>query len=461
MDHAKTMEIWIAGTHCPSCEILLERQLKKVPGVTGAHVNFRTGKAKVSYDGLPKREDIESAVREHGYSLAGEGQTEKPDYGEIALMAGITLLTYVLLKAFDILPQMQTSETMSYGFIFLIGLVAAVSTCLAVSGGLLLAVVARHNEAHPELTGWQKFRPNIFFNMGRIASYTFFGAVIGAFGSVLALSPFMNGILIMGASAVMIVLGFRLLRIFPSLARFHPRMPKALGHKLHDAAARQHGAMPFLLGAGTFFLPCGFTIALQLYVLSTGSAAAGALTMLVFSLGTLPSLLSVGAVSSYVRGTSKRLFMQFAGVAVIVLGVFNLISGVNAASITLDIPSPLSAASLNPAIAQYQQSISSPVQKAEIVDGRQIAKMRIEGLNYFPPKFEVVEGIPFEWQIDASKATGCAQVITAPKLGLLRYLSPGKLNVISFIPEKVGRFAFSCTMGMTTPGAAFSVVPRA
>src|SRR3989338_10417478 len=159
----------------------------------------------------------------------------------------------------------------------------------------------------------------------------------------------------------MFVMGLEMLGLAPAwLPKFMPRLPKSLGHKVMNLEKKEHRLTPALLGAGTFFLPCGFTQALQLYVLSTGSAAAGALTMLVFSLGTLPSLLSVGAVSSYVRGTSKRLFMQFAGVAVIVLGVFNLISGVNAASITLDIPSPLSAASLNPAIAPYPQSISSP-----------------------------------------------------------------------------------------------------
>ena len=85
-----------------------------------------------------------------------------------------------------------------------------------------------------------------------------------------------------------------------------------------------------MLGAATFFLPCGFTQALQLYVLAKASVAAGALTMLAFSLGTLPALLSLSAVSSFARGAFQRHFLKVAGVAVIVLGLMNIQYGAGA-----------------------------------------------------------------------------------------------------------------------------------
>ena len=87
---------------------------------------------------------------------------------------------------------------------------------------------------------------------------------------------------------------------------------------------RESNVASFALGAATFFLPCGFTLALQLYVLGQGSALTGALTMLVFALGTLPALAAISAVSSFVTGRAQAYFLKAAGAAVIVLGLFNI-----------------------------------------------------------------------------------------------------------------------------------------
>jgi sulfite exporter TauE/SafE len=75
-----------------------------------------------------------------------------------------------------------------------------------------------------------------------------------------------------------------------------PRIPKFLAHKIHDLSTRGTKGAALALGASTFFLPCGFTQALQLYVLSKGSFVIGALTMLAFVLGTLPALTSLSAL---------------------------------------------------------------------------------------------------------------------------------------------------------------------
>jgi sulfite exporter TauE/SafE len=48
-----------------------------------------------------------------------------------------------------------------------------------------------------------------------------------------------------------------------------------------------------LSGALTFFLPCGFTFAMQLYALSTGNFWMGMAVMAIFAIGTLPGLLSI------------------------------------------------------------------------------------------------------------------------------------------------------------------------
>ena len=51
-----------------------------------------------------------------------------------------------------------------------------------------------------------------------------------------------------------------------------------------------------VLGVATFFLPCGFTQAVQVYALSTGSPLTAGAIMAVFAIGTAPGLLALAGL---------------------------------------------------------------------------------------------------------------------------------------------------------------------
>jgi uncharacterized protein len=376
------------------------------------------------------------------------------DYLEIGACFLIVIAVIFALRQLDLLPrQFGVSETMSYGLVFVIGLVASVSSCIAVTGGLLVAVAAKYNEATANLTPMRRMKPHIYFNAGRILSYTLLGGAIGALGSALTLAPEINGLLTLIASAVMILLGLQMLKLLPALTRFLPTMPKSFGHYIHDLAERDANGGAFVLGAATFFLPCGFTQALQLYVLAKGSFTIGALSMLAFSLGTLPALLSLSALSSFATGNLQRHFLKLAGAAVIVLGISNIQYGLVLAG------SAISAAPVagSPEVARLPEAAPAPVAATE---DKQIVVMRIEDFDYIPHQFTVKQGIPVEWRIDASEAAACGRFLLAPGLGIRRILSDRSTTTISFIPRQAGEFRFNCGMGMMTPGSKFIVVPK-
>ncbi len=95
------------------------------------------------------------------------------DYVEIGAAFLIIIAILLVLGQLDLLPnQFGVSETISYGLVFVVGLVASVSSCIAVTGGLLVAVAAKYNEASTALTPVQRIKPHIYFNAGRILSYT-------------------------------------------------------------------------------------------------------------------------------------------------------------------------------------------------------------------------------------------------------------------------------------------------
>jgi len=469
---SKKIKLRIHGMHCKSCEVLIEQKLKKVAGVEKVHADHIGGKVDVVSSQELDLEQLNGLMKEYGYTVSLWGDTKTThvrtiknsadDYFEMAwIFLGIFFL-YYFLKKFDLVPNFSVSSHMSYGLVFLIGMVAAVSSCIAVVGGLLLALAGKYNELHPNLSGVKKFKPHVYFNGGRIVGYTIFGAMVGALGSMVTLSPSMNGFLMIFVSAVMLILGFQLLHLFPKLQRLTPKMPKFISHKIHELSENENESdnASFTLGALTFFLPCGFTQALQLYVLASGDWKIGALTMLVFSLGTMPALLSLSAITSFAKGAFQKHFMRFAGVLIVMISVFNINNGLTLAGFNTTPSSNIPAEQVEPPKGQTQVQVPTQLEKAPIVDGKQIVKMTVKGYSYLPNRFTVVAGIPVEWQIDGGGAAGCGRVLIMQTLGIAKLLESNGITTITFTPTEAGNIPFNCSMGMMTRNSGFTVVSK-
>lgn len=443
-------EIRISGMTCVSCELLIERNIKKIAGVIDAHVSHRKGVAVITahQDALPSSDEVENAIRQAGYGVGGEKpqgsascgikSAAEPAAGRKWLEIGAALIVifaiYRLLQVFDVVSLApSTSGALSLGGIFVIGLVAGTSSCLAVTGGLLLSLAAKHNELHQAETPWRKFRPLLHFNLGRLMSYFALGGAVGLLGRSITLSTRMTGYMSIAVALVMLYLALSILHIIPK-GGFPIRPPKKLARRIHDLAESDHPAAPFALGAFTFFLPCGFTQSLQLAALASGSFISGALTMFIFALGTLPSLLGLSTIASAARGTASRLFLRFSGALVLVLALFNLNSGFALTGMTL------------PSIAQGPPATMGS--EPAVVNGVQTVTMKVTRYGYEPRNLTIKAGVPVRWLVDGTGATGCTNQLVLPSLNIAKSLSAG-VNEISFTaPAAPGSLAFSCSMGM-------------
>jgi uncharacterized protein len=455
------LKLAIRGMHCTNCAVLIERKLRAVPLVHSVHVSYPRASALIRHSGELDVTSLQKAVDDDTYTLSAwhgdaggsnhGAKTTPRDYLEIGAVFVVLAAVALVLQHFQLLPRgISISDTMSYGLVFVIGLVASVSSCIAVTGGLLVAVAAKYNEANSHLTAIQRLQPHIAFNWGRILSYTLLGGAVGALGSALTLSPAASGVLTIVASAVMILLGLQMLKLLPSFGGLAPTLPKAFAHRIHDFAQRDTRGAAFLLGAATFFLPCGFTQALQLYVLAKGDFVTGALTMFAFALGTLPALLSLSALSSFAQGAFQKHFLRIAGAAVIMLGFMNIQYGL-----------VLTGSEMGPASA----AIVTPAKQAGLATGEEATvepkriSMKVVDLDYLPNQFTVKQGVPVEWWIDGREAAGCGRVLIAPRLGIQKFLSRSSTTLIKFTPDKPGEYAFNCGMGMMTPNSKITVLP--
>ncbi len=437
----------IKGMHCRSCEIMLENSIFKIEGVKKANLNYKKGIAEVEFADNPVADElIAQAIKEAGYSL---GNAEKlplfskdgENYFEVIFGLAILMALFLFAKITGIseLFNIKFSGSPTYPIVFLIGLTAGVSTCMALVGGLVAGFSASYAEKHQYATRWQRFSPNLYFNAGRLASYALLGGVMGSLGSVISLSTGTTGFLVILAGVLMLYIGLKLTDISPRLSNMSITLPKSLSRMLgiSDSNGDYSHKEATIGGALTFFLPCGFTQAMQIYAITTGSFASGAAIMFLFALGTAPGLLGIGALTSVLKGTLARMFFRFVGVTVIILGIFNISTGSALSGINIPLPSFSQSGA-----ASAEQEALAPVK-----NGEQIVNMVQLGNEYSPNSFTVRKGIPVKWIIDSQNQYTCAASIRMSAFGIAQYLREGE-NIIRFTPTQAGNVRFTCGMGM-------------
>ncbi len=428
----KILKVPIRGMHCASCEVLIGESIKKIPGIKEVKVSQSKAEAVIEYSGTePSEKAIYNAVQEAGYEV---GQKEKLpwvssnplDYKDLFKAALILLGIYIIADRLNLFNLDVGSQNVGVMVALFVGLVAGVSTCMALVGGLVLSLSARHAELHPEATPLQKFRPHLYFNFGRIIGYAFLGGLIGLVGSVFKPSNNILGLLTLVIGGVMIFFGLKLIEIFPVLKNKSITLPASIAKifGLHKEVKEYSPKSSMIMGALTFFLPCGFTQAMQLYAVSSGSFWKGMAIMGLFALGTAPGLLGIGGLTSVFKGRKARTFFMVAGLAVIMLGWNNIVNG-----------SRLFGGNVSPVGA-----VASSGDFQEI-------KMTQTGRGYSPNVLTVEKGRPVRWIIDSKSSFSCASSIVMPKFGISRTLKSGK-NIIEFTPREVGEIPFSCSMGM-------------
>lgn len=445
----KTMKqtIKIKGMHCRSCEILIEEKLAEIPEIKHTKVSYRSKTAEIISVKPVDESKIRKKIEEAGYEIGEEGSkqilTSNPQvYRDLAFSFVILIVIYFLGKQFGLfnISTGSAANPASLWVVLLIGLTAGISSCMALVGGLILGISARHADAHPEATSAQKFRPHLYFNLGRIATYFVLGGVIGLLGKAFQLSAGALGGLIIIVGIVMLIVGLQLTEISPRLQGFSISMPSFISkffklRKHHEKEYSHKNSA--LVGALTFFLPCGFTQAMMLYAMTTGNFWSGAIIMGIFALGTAPGLLGIGGFTSIIKGVFARRFFKFAGLVVIALAIFNISNGFNLAGLS----GGFSQANQN---AQVQAK-SDP--NVVLENGIQVVRMKQLSNGYSPKEFIIKKDLPVKWIIDSVDPGSCASSISAPKIGVNRILKAGE-NIFEFTPKETGTIKFTCSMGM-------------
>ncbi len=436
----------IDGMTCTNCQNRIEQELKHTAGILTAQVSYRTGLAEIEFDPeiLTLNRVIE-IIQKLDYTVIDN--KKKRDDRKLLKKIGtvaVIILLYYLLQHFGILnllvPSVLADSKMSYGMLFLVGLLTSVH-CITMCGGINLSQCMPARNIEPESTSKiHIIMPAILYNAGRVISYSVSGFLLGGIGMLLTDSletgvPFLlQGILKIIAGFFMILMGINMLGIFPALRRIQIRLPKKSIIKINQKKRTEK--RPFVVGLLNGLMPCGPLQSMQIIALGSGNPILGAGAMLMFSLGTVPLMLGLGSMVSVLGKRYTRVVVQIGSILVVVLGIAMLSQGMGMSGLNLDRTHQIADVTEDSNMAVVSESGDMQYVKSDLDFG-----------SY--PEITVYTGIPVKWIINVPDEVinGCNYKMVLKTYGITHEFTAGE-NVIEFTPEEPGTVEYTCWMGM-------------
>ncbi|PIR93735.1 hypothetical protein COT97_05045 [Candidatus Falkowbacteria bacterium CG10_big_fil_rev_8_21_14_0_10_39_11] len=425
--------VYVQGMTCVSCEQIISDEVLAVEGVSAVNVCHKKQQATVHFSDQPDWDNVLNVIKIAGYSAsltAGEPIVikKKATASQWFLSIAIVFALVLIFRYFNKLGIFSSVQgSVGMGLALLLGVVASMSTCLAVVGAVIISFGAKYQATG---TFYQaNVKPHLLFHFGRLTTFFVLGGLLGLLGGLINISTGFIMVFTLLIAVVLGWLGLNILGILPSFSTI-VSMPKSSFSYWGKLKKSEHPLAPILLGGFTFFLPCGFTQSMQFFAISSGSFWVGGITLLLFALGTLPVLFGLGIATSKFKNMKSVVFEKAIGLLVILFAFYTMSTGLALAGISVDV-----------------FTSAKNVGSATVSADKQVVEMTVDYSGFTPSTFEIKKDIPVEWVIDGKQLSGCTNQIIIPDLDYKKKLNPGK-NVIKFKPTSAGTINFSCWMGM-------------
>lgn len=333
---------------------------------------------------------------------------------------------------------MLADQAMSYGMLFVVGLLTSVH-CIAMCGGINLSQCIPSGKDDSG-NGNRAIMPSLLYNTGRVISYAVIGFLLGGIGMILTggaetgIPLILQGILKIIAGLFMVIMGINMLGVIPVLRKFQIRFPNKLANKISRRKITEK--RPFFVGLLNGLMPCGPMQSMQIIALGSGNPVSGAFAMFMFSLGTVPLMLGFGSIVSALGKKYTKIVMRAGCILVVVLGLAMLSQGLSLSGINMNRTATLSENTEELNMAEISESGDVQYVSSELDFG-----------SY--PEITVYSGILVKWTINVQEEVinGCNYKMVLSAYGITHEFTPGE-NVIEFTPGESGTVQYTCWMGM-------------
>jgi uncharacterized protein len=224
-----------------------------------------------------------------------------------------------------------------------LGFLGSFGHCVGMCGPLAVAFSlsgkdSKDNSPNNSRSWQQHLYFHTLLNIGRILSYAIAGAAIGAIGSVLVASGQLAGLesdlrrwLAILTGILLVWMGIVQIKPegLPNIPFLNPMAQVGLHERLSNAMMKlslhSHPLTPALLGMTWGLIPCGFLYTAQIKAAETSNMTQGALTMLAFGLGTLPSMLGIGVFAGLLSRDRRSQLFRMGGWITLIIGILTLL----------------------------------------------------------------------------------------------------------------------------------------
>ena len=236
--------IKIDGIHCNHCKKTISEALLKNKNIS--KVEIENNIATIDCNEKIKNKDIIQIINDLDYFTKEEYISDNENrysqriklYEFLIIVFVVLLVNYLIYKIFgynifNVIPTIDSNIT--YGMLFVTGLLTSIH-CISMCGAInLIAIYSDKNN----------IKKPIFYNLGRLISYTLLGGIVGSLGGILELNDTVKGFIIIIASCFMFAMSLKMLGIID----FH--------FKCFKNKKKIKTKNSFLIGILNGFMPCG------------------------------------------------------------------------------------------------------------------------------------------------------------------------------------------------------------
>lgn len=196
--------------------------------------------------------------------------------------------------------------------------------CVGMCAPIALALPAVGRTAVGRLGG------SLLYNVGRITTYSALGVLVGLVGKGVVLAGFQQTVsILLGIALILSVLipifyaKMSLQNSFfaPALTRIKSRMGRLLGNPTFGNL--------YFIGLLNGLLPCGLVYVALTGAILTNEWWQGALYMALFGAGTLPMMLLVVQMRSFIQANLRQQLQKMIPVVVVLMGAWAIVRGLN------------------------------------------------------------------------------------------------------------------------------------
>jgi len=413
--------------HCVSCEMLIKQSSETIEGVKVEYISASKWVMNIELTDEKNLPLIHQCICDAWYKVVDDQpHVHRYNFDRLLLSVVIVSILAFIFYKLDVIQYLPSvGDKLSFGVALLMGVIASVSTCLAIVG----SIVIWFSEFGDTQTGTKHhIKTQLTFQAGRIGWFFILGWLLGLLGQAIALSLTATTVLTIIVGIVVLWMWLYLLHILPNISSLGVHLPKSWSEK---TLTTKNPIFAPLVGMLTFFLPCGFTLSMQLIAINTGNFLEGWLAMAIFAIGTAPVLFAVWLWSSYIKEKKFKLLHTIIWTLIVFFGIFMIMNGRRLLGWLTSTPN-------------NNQNITSTTGYERIEVGH-------DGLNIIPEVITLIAGKNYELVITPSdNGKWCMVSLTIPGLDrTINRIIKGQLITYKFTNIQKGTYTIVCwTMGM-------------